>query len=80
MTVIQREYDDDATEVRAELVSLPGIDFELEGFTPGHTLNSGTLGVSHQLTQELTLRGGYTYAKEDDQSLQAISASLSLDF
>ena len=76
----QREYDDDATEVRAELVSLPGIDFELEGFTPGHTLNSGTLGVSHQLTQELTLRGGYTYAKEDDQSLQAISASLSLDF
>ena len=76
----QREYDDDATEVRAELVSLPGIDYELEGFTPGHTLNSGTLGVSHQLTQELTLRGGYTYAKEDDQSLQAISASLSLDF
>ncbi|MBF7728563.1 autotransporter outer membrane beta-barrel domain-containing protein [Pseudomonas sp. N040] len=76
----QREYDDDATKVTAELVSLPGIDFELKGYTPGNALNSGTLGVSHQLTEELTLRGGYTYGKEDDQTLQGVSASLSLDF
>ena len=76
----QREYDDDADKVTAELVTLPGIDFELKGYTPGNALNSGTLGVSHQLTEELTLRGGYTYGKDDDQSLQGVSASLSLDF
>jgi outer membrane lipase/esterase len=76
----QREYDDDATEVRAELVSLPGIDYELQGFTPNQALNSGMLGVSHQLTEDLTLRAGYSYAKEDDESLEALSLSLSLDF
>lgn len=76
----QREYDDDATEVTAELVSLPGIDFELQGYTPNDALDSGTLGVTHQLTKELTVRAGYTYGKEDDQTLQGVSASLSLDF
>jgi outer membrane lipase/esterase len=76
----QREYDDDASEVRAELVSLPGIDYELQGFTPNQALNSGTLGASHQLTEALTVRASYSYAKEDDESLEAVGLSLSLDF
>jgi outer membrane lipase/esterase len=76
----QREYDDDATDVTTELVSLPGIDYELQGFTPNQALNSGTLGASHQLTKDLTVRVGYSYAKEDDESLEALSLSLSLDF
>ena len=76
----QREYDDDSSKVSAELVTLPGIDFELQGYTPADSLNSGTLGLSHKLSEELTLRAGYTYGKEDDQTLQGGSISLSLDW
>lgn len=76
----QREYEDDASKVTSELVSIPGIDYELDGYTPGGTLNSATLGVSHQLTEELSLRGAYSYGKEDDLTLQGVSISLALDW
>ena len=58
----------------------PGGTLVLQGYTPNDALDSGTLGVTHQLTKELTVRAGYTYGKEDDQTLQGVSASLSLDF
>ncbi len=76
----QREYEDDTNQVRAELNSLPGIDFELQGYTPGDKLDSATVGVSHQLTQDLSLRGGYSYSQSDEQSQQAVSVSLALDW
>lgn len=76
----QREYEDDASKVTSELVSIPGIDYELDGYTPGSTLNSATLGVSHQLSKELSLRGAYSYGKEDDQTLQGINLSVALDW
>ncbi|MBP8203270.1 MAG: autotransporter domain-containing protein [Pseudomonas sp.] len=76
----QREYEDDTRQVRAELNSLPGIDFELQGYTPGDKLDSATVGVSHQLTQDLSLRGGYSYSQSDEQSQQAVSVSLALDW
>ena len=76
----QREYEDDASKVTAELVSIPGIDYELDGYTPGDTLNSGTLGVSQQLSKELSVRAAYSYGKENDQQLQGINLSLALDF
>lgn len=76
----QREYEDDTSELRTELNSLPGIDFALQGYTPGDKLDSASIGVSHQLTQDLSLRGGYSYSQSDEQSQQAVSVSLALDW
>ena len=76
----QREYEDDTSELRTELNSLPGIDFALQGYTPGDKLDSASIGVSHQLTQDLSLRGGYSYSQSDEQSQQAMSVSLALDW
>lgn len=76
----EREYEDDTSKLRAELNSLPGIDFELQGYTPGDKLDSVTVGVSHRLTQELSLRGDYSYSQSDEQSQQGLSVSLALDW
>ena len=76
----EREYEDDTSEVRSELNSLPGIGFELQGYTPGDSLDSASVGVSHQLTRDLSLRGGYSYSQSDEQSQQGVSVSLALDW
>ena len=76
----EREYEYDTSEVRSELNSLPGIGFELQGYTPGDSLDSASVGVSHQLTRDLSLRGGYSYSQSDDQSQQGVSVSLALDW
>lgn len=76
----EREYEDDIREVRSELNSLPGIGFELRGYTPGDSLDSASVGVSHQLTRDLSLRGGYSYSQSDEQSQQGVSVSLALDW
>jgi outer membrane lipase/esterase len=76
----QREYEDDTTELKTELVSLPGIEFEQQGYTPGDSLDSATIGVSHLLTKNLSLRGAYNYSKAQDQTLQGVNVSLALDW
>lgn len=76
----EREYEDDTTELRAELNSLPGIDFELQGYTPGDSLDRGTLGVSHKLAEDLSLRAGYTYRQADDETQHGINLSVALDW
>ena len=76
----QREYEDDTSTLRSELNSLPGISFELQGYAPGDSLDSGTVGVSHLLSKDLSLRGGYSYSKAQDQTLQGLSLSLALDW
>lgn len=76
----EREYADDTTELRAELNSLPGIDFELQGYTPGDSLDRGTLGVSHKLAEDLSLRAGYSYRQADDETQHGINLSVALDW
>ncbi len=76
----EREYEDDTTELRAELNSLPGIDFELQGYTPGDSLDRGTLGISHKLAEDLSLRAGYTYRQADDETQHGINLSVALDW
>ncbi|MBX9913136.1 MAG: autotransporter domain-containing protein [Pseudomonadaceae bacterium] len=76
----QREYDDDTTELKSELVSLPGVAFELQGYTPGDSLDSGTIGVSHLLSKNLSLRGAYNYSKAQEQTLQGVNVSLAFDW
>jgi outer membrane lipase/esterase len=76
----EREYEDDTSTLRSQLNSLPGISFELQGYTPGDSLDSGTVGVSHLLSKDLSLRGGYSYSKAQEQTLQGLSLSLALDW
>jgi outer membrane lipase/esterase len=76
----EREYEDDTSKLKSELNSLPGVNFELQGYAPGDSLDSGTLGVSHQLTKDLSLRGAYNYSKAQDQTLQGVNLSVALDW
>jgi outer membrane lipase/esterase len=76
----EREYEDDTSTLRSELNSVSGVSFELQGYAPGDSLDSGTVGVSHLLSKDLSLRGGYSYSKAQDQTLQGLSLSLALDW
>jgi len=76
----EREYEDDVQKVNIALNSLPANDFTLEGYTPQSHLNRVSLGVSHKLTADLALRGGYTFRKDDDFTQQGINVGVALDF
>ncbi|MCE6979042.1 autotransporter domain-containing protein [Pseudomonas frederiksbergensis] len=76
----EREYEDDTQKVNIALNSLPSLDFNLQGYTPQSHLNRLTLGVSHKLTADLALRGGYTLRKDDDFTQQGINVGVTLDF
>jgi outer membrane lipase/esterase len=76
----EREYEDDTQHLNIALNSLPDNDFTLEGYTPQSDLNRVSLGVSHKLTADLALRGGYSFRKDDDFTQQGVSLGVSLDF
>jgi len=76
----EREYEDDTQKVNIALNTLPDNGFKLEGYTPQSHLNRVSLGVSHKLTPELALRGGYTFRKDDDYTQQGINVGVVLDF
>ena len=50
------------------------------GYTPQSHLNRVSLGVSHKLTADLALRGGYTFRKDDDFTQQGLTVGVALDF
>lgn len=76
----ETEYDDDSTDVRVSLNSLPGIDYKLEGYTPDDTLDRASLGFSQQLASDLALRGVYSLSKSDDNKQQGVALSLAWDW
>ncbi|MBX9406574.1 autotransporter domain-containing protein [Pseudomonas baetica] len=76
----EREYEDDVQKVNIALNTLPANDFKLEGYTPQSHLNRLSLGVSHKLTADLALRGGYTLRKDDDFTQQGVNVGVVLDF
>ncbi|MGK8437569.1 autotransporter domain-containing protein [Pseudomonas sp. KHPS1] len=76
---MEREYEDDPSEVRMALNSLPGIGFELPGYRPDDRTWRGHVGVSHSLGNGLSLRGSYSYRHADDESQHGLNLSLSLD-
>lgn len=76
----EREYEDDTQKVNVALNSLSSLDFELDGYTPQSHLNRVSLGVSHKLTADLALRGGYTLRKSDDFTQQGLNVGVVLDF
>ncbi|VVN68249.1 esterase EstP [Pseudomonas fluorescens] len=76
----EHEYEDDTLHLNIALNSLPDNDFTLEGYTPQSHLNRVSLGLSHKLTADLALRGGYSIRKDDDFTQQGVSLGVSLDF
>jgi outer membrane lipase/esterase len=76
---MEREYEDDASEVDMSLRSLPSIGYTLEGYVPDDKTWRASLGVSHQLAPGLALRGAYTYRNADDSDQQGINFSLAWD-
>jgi outer membrane lipase/esterase len=76
----EREYEDDTQHLNIALNSLPDNDFTLQGYAPQSNLNRVSLGVSHKLTADLALRGGYNLRKDDDFTQQGVSVGVSLDF
>lgn len=76
----EKEYEDDSTEVRASLNSLPGIDYKLQGYTPDDNLDRASLGFSQQLASDLALRGVYSLSKSDDNKQQGLALSLAWDW
>ncbi|WP_283189245.1 esterase EstP [Pseudomonas sp. PMCC200344] len=76
----EHEYEDDTQKVNIALNSLPSLDFKLDGYTPQSHLNRVSLGVSHKLTADLALRGGYTFRKDDDFTQQGLTVGVALDF
>jgi outer membrane lipase/esterase len=76
---MEREYEDDATEVDMALRSLPTIGYTLDGYTPDDKTWRASVGVSHRLAPGLALRGAYTYRDADDSDQQGINLSLAWD-
>ncbi|MDD0845286.1 esterase EstP [Pseudomonas sp. Gutcm_11s] len=76
---MEREYEDDATDVDMSLRSLPTIGYTLDGYTPDDKTWRASVGVSHKLAAGLSLRGAYTYRNADDQDQQGINLSLAWD-
>lgn len=76
---VEREYEDDASEVDMSQRSLPTLGYTLDGYTPDDRTWRASLGVSHKLAPGLALRGAYTYRYGDDSDQQGINLSLSWD-
>ncbi|MBC9249020.1 autotransporter outer membrane beta-barrel domain-containing protein [Pseudomonas alcaligenes] len=76
---MEREYEDDSSDVDMSLRSLPTIDYTLQGYTPDDRTWRASLGVRHQLTPELSLRAAYNYRNADDSDQQGLNLSLALD-
>lgn len=76
----EHEFENDIQRVNIALNSLPANNFTLDGYTPQNNLNRLTLGISHTLTPELTLRAAYNLRKDDGMTQQGINVGVSLDF
>lgn len=76
----EREFETDQQDVTLALNSVPGLDFDLQGYSPQRSLNRASVGLSQKLTTDLTLRAGYNWRKNDDVTQQAVTVALSLDF
>lgn len=76
---MEREYEDDATDVDMSLRSLPTIGYTLEGYTPDDKTWRASVGVSHRLAEGVAVRGAYIYRDADDSDQHGINLSLSWD-
>lgn len=76
---MEREYEDDPSDVDMAQKALPTLGYTLEGVTPDDKTWRISLGARHQLSDGLSLRAGYTYRKGDDSDQQGVNLSLAWD-
>ncbi|WP_068824744.1 autotransporter domain-containing SGNH/GDSL hydrolase family protein [Pseudomonas sp. BMS12] len=76
----EREFEDDQQEVKMELNSVAGVDFELKGYEPESDLTRATLGLRQQLAADLAWQLGYSYRHAGDADQHGISLGLVLDW
>lgn len=76
----EHEFEDDQQDVTMHLTSLPANDFTLTGYTPQSNLTRASLGLSHELTAGVQVRGNYNWRKSDELTQQGVSLAVSLDF
>lgn len=76
----EHEFEDDQQDVTMHLTSLPANDFTLTGYTPQSNLTRASLGLSHELTAGVHVRGNYNWRKSDELTQQGVSLAVSLDF
>ncbi|WP_194791248.1 esterase EstP [Pseudomonas sp. UFMG81] len=76
----EHEFEDDQQDVNIRLTTLPANDFTLTGYTPDSNLTRASLGVVHELTPGVNLRGNYNWRKSDELRQQGVSVALSVDF
>lgn len=65
--VTEREMEDDTSHVRTGLVSRSGNSAELPGYTPERSKLSGSIGITHDLGNELQLGASYHFRGTDDR-------------
>lgn len=76
----EHEFEDDGQDLSMHLVSVPGNDFTLAGYTPNSNLTRASVGLSQALAPGLTLRGNYNWRKSDELTQQGVNLAVSLDF
>ncbi|HSX69809.1 MAG TPA: autotransporter domain-containing protein, partial [Pseudomonas sp.] len=76
---MEREYEDDATEVDMSLRSLPTIGYTLDGYTPDDKTWRASFGVSHRVAPGMSVRGAYTFRDADDSDQHGLNVSLAWD-
>ncbi|HSC81981.1 MAG TPA: esterase EstP [Pseudomonas sp.] len=76
---MEREYEDDASEVDMSLNSISGIEYSLSGYTPDSHSTRAAVGISHKLMADLALHASYNYRKADEADQQGLNLSLSWD-
>src|SRR5690606_28113208 len=76
---MEREYEDDASEVDMSLRSLPTLGYTLDGYTPDDKTWRASFGVSHRLSPGMSLRGAYTFRDADDHQQHGLNLAFSWD-
>lgn len=76
----EHEFEDDRQDITMHLKGLSDIDFTLTGYTPQSNLTRASLGLSHELTPGVHLRGSYNWRKSDELTQQGVNLALGVDF
>ncbi|MES2871483.1 MAG: esterase EstP [Pseudomonadota bacterium] len=76
----EHEFEHDTQRLNIALNSLPDNHFKLEGYTPPSNQRRASLGLSHQLTTDLSLRAVYNVSKSEGLTRQGVNIGVTLDF
>lgn len=76
----EKEFGDDRSDVNMSVKSVPGVDFELQGYVPDDRLTRASLGFQQRLGEGLALRGAYNYRHAANDNLHGANLSVVFDW